>query len=342
MKNKRNQVYRGIASLVVIILIFVILAVGIGGVYYYRKSVQNQMVSDEFNRPPVNYQSPALSTAHWITYRNDKYGFEIKYPSQLVIGGRSAISGTLHTPLQNSDTVFEFIENVPSDSETLQVIRFQLAIDALRGTRTAWSTIGSLQSNKDAGPSLRVSQVTKFLNFPARIVENCIDPGCNSYLEILQGDRVFRLYQKSTYDSSLPVGISADTGLSEKDSIDKNNAFREDMIATFKFTNTHTTTTSISPTSGSVGSVATLTTHNVYCHCMSDRFKEVVFIKEGQAFVASESSYTYSQSVAPDGYDRHSITVPASLAPGLYQVGIQTCGGKGSCEVSDTAVFTVK
>lgn len=65
---------RGFAILPIILIIAGILVAAGGGVYLYKLYRQ---------QPPVDKERQNISdeTANWKTYRNENYGFEIKYPS---------------------------------------------------------------------------------------------------------------------------------------------------------------------------------------------------------------------------------------------------------------------
>ena len=71
-----------------IIIVIIILALGVGGWYVYS---QNQAVN-----PPVgdngmvgnsDIDTSDVAQEGWQTYRNEEYGFEIKYPPNWIAGG---------------------------------------------------------------------------------------------------------------------------------------------------------------------------------------------------------------------------------------------------------------
>ena len=59
---------KGISSILIILIIVGVLIV-VGGIYWWQKSKTNS--ADE--------------TADWQTYRNDEYGFEVKYPKVSIV-----------------------------------------------------------------------------------------------------------------------------------------------------------------------------------------------------------------------------------------------------------------
>jgi len=73
MKTNQN----GFAIMTVVLVVALVL--GIGGVYYYI--TQNARSAAENKQEAIN-GAIAYDTASWQTYRNEKYGFEIKYPGR--------------------------------------------------------------------------------------------------------------------------------------------------------------------------------------------------------------------------------------------------------------------
>ena len=96
---------------------------------------------------------------------------------------------------------------------------------------------------------------------------------------------------------------------------------------------TVTQTINISPISGSVGSVVTLNTQGIYLGSTGDRFNTVYFSNNSGAHVAPTQFYSNSNPGL-------TFQVPSSLSPGVYQVNVENCGGKG-CTESVSTSFTV-
>ena len=69
---------------VIITIIFVIILALIGGgVFWYLKEKDkpaNPPVTENENQPSENPKSEIINTDDWQTYRNEEYGFEVRYP----------------------------------------------------------------------------------------------------------------------------------------------------------------------------------------------------------------------------------------------------------------------
>ena len=72
---------KGISTPLAITIIIVLAVVLIGGIfsyqYYYLPKQENQTEIPEIKTPEIQKDE----TADWKTYRSEKYGFEVKYPS---------------------------------------------------------------------------------------------------------------------------------------------------------------------------------------------------------------------------------------------------------------------
>ncbi len=70
---------KGIAPIAIILIIAGVLVLAGGGFYLYQKSNSKNQNTES---PVQNQQQTAADeTANWKTYKNDQYGFEVKYPS---------------------------------------------------------------------------------------------------------------------------------------------------------------------------------------------------------------------------------------------------------------------
>jgi hypothetical protein len=101
---------------------------------------------------------------------------------------------------------------------------------------------------------------------------------------------------------------------------------------------TQSTTLTLSPSSGPVGTLVTLSDTFSICagstpagECTEDRFNQPVFFQNGSVIAATQA-VTNSE---PQTYE-----VPSSLVPGVYQFGMQNCLGQG-CTNYPLAEFTV-
>ncbi|MBU4338530.1 hypothetical protein KKB43_04205 [Patescibacteria group bacterium] len=82
---------KGISSILIILIIVGVL-VGGGLVWYYQKTLQ--IISK-----PAPQVTPVDETANWKTYRNDEYGFEVKYPTAWEISSdKSGVTISPNTP----------------------------------------------------------------------------------------------------------------------------------------------------------------------------------------------------------------------------------------------------
>lgn len=95
MKNNK-----GIAPLIVILIIAGILALG-GGGYYIAQKYKAPVVQQEIAQNQTSTQPAQDETAGWKTYTNDKYGFEVKYPAEYET---YQAGNVIHFPKSNSET----------------------------------------------------------------------------------------------------------------------------------------------------------------------------------------------------------------------------------------------
>ncbi len=86
---------KGVANIVVILIIVVVAIVVVAGYLVFKNKSSapsanqnststSQVWEDDFSETQGNHQI-ASETANWQTYKNEKYGFEFRYPSNWVI-----------------------------------------------------------------------------------------------------------------------------------------------------------------------------------------------------------------------------------------------------------------
>ncbi len=75
------QTSKGFSLILALVIIVAVLA---GGAYLYTKNKTVVPASNLEAKPPSAATSTAVDTSDWKTYRNNEYGFEFKYPPNLV------------------------------------------------------------------------------------------------------------------------------------------------------------------------------------------------------------------------------------------------------------------
>lgn len=77
---------KAFSKILILIILAVIVAGGVLVYQYSQKPAQEQPPADETADVPAE----ALATEDWEAYRNEEYGFEVKYPSNFEIRGSSS------------------------------------------------------------------------------------------------------------------------------------------------------------------------------------------------------------------------------------------------------------
>ena len=85
-----NKKEKGFSKVIVLILALVIIAGGVLAWQFWLEGIDDSEVANE-QEPIVEQESPVVDeTADWQTYRNEEYGFEVRYPTEPEFDKREA------------------------------------------------------------------------------------------------------------------------------------------------------------------------------------------------------------------------------------------------------------
>ena len=191
------------------ILIIAIVVAIIGTIGYFilvKKSPVIPPNGQESYIPSGKKITPADETADWRTYRNEKYGFEVKYPSALSKGGEYAPC-TGDEDFVCNDVLYRIWRRNPKEDEWEE---FKVEIDKNR--YNSFTELWAKQ-NKIGG----CESIEKLSNFVGIKRYNCV--GKRTHVQvaiILKNDLTFTIYYISG------------TKINGKDRFDQ-------ILATFKF-----------------------------------------------------------------------------------------------------------
>lgn len=160
---KQNLLNRGITTPVGI-LVIVIVALAAGGIFYWQWSGLKKVEPPEVRAPategpkeilpppPPGEEEEEEETADWKTYRNEEYGFELKYPSAPSGCERCAIKevgkditlGTISLSILDSRglSLSEFVENELQEARRVFDVSTQkISIGGEEGIDTSYDDV---------------------------------------------------------------------------------------------------------------------------------------------------------------------------------------------------------
>ncbi len=142
---------KGFSTILIVIIVLVVIAGGVLAWQYWPESVEQEPTADD-------------ETADWQTYRNEKYGFEVKYTGNLIPSERVINISTQEEPFElfslsfnfNSNRVFLFREtshqylfeghpHIILDEETGENITKEVIVSGVEG-------LNFRESNEKGGP----------------------------------------------------------------------------------------------------------------------------------------------------------------------------------------------
>jgi len=199
MKIKKQK---GISSSLGIVIIVIVAIVAVGGALAYRY----MWSSDEpIDKMMMRTETPKDETADWQTYRNEEYGFELKYPSKWQF---------LENSWKNNKSIFPTfsfyeLDNVNPNDEVAKVSITKYLSDDYDVLPLNQSTMG-------------VEKIT-FKDLPALRVEEISEHSLGTYKWI-------RIYQE---DERIEIGLLIYDYNEEKD--DTYSPIFDQILSTFKF-----------------------------------------------------------------------------------------------------------
>ncbi|MDO8559736.1 MAG: hypothetical protein Q7S23_01720 [bacterium] len=159
--------------------------------------------------------SSPLDTSGWKTYRNERYGYEIRYPAWLLVRGvREAGSYEGPTQVTANDAYVQFTYTTP---ERRARVPFNITVVSIAQALTVEGFLKPPYYN--SGHTRRQLEDMQIDGHTAEVVEDCSDIGC--FATALLNTPDFQ------YQISVPVGNNGD-----------DEALQQTMLGTLRFTQT--------------------------------------------------------------------------------------------------------
>ena len=75
-------------------------------------------------QPPTNLDTPSMDTSQWKTYRNEEYGFELKYPAEWVVTtpSKNMYNEVLSLTSRDTDSKLMGAQNQAGDNMVIHVL----------------------------------------------------------------------------------------------------------------------------------------------------------------------------------------------------------------------------
>lgn len=129
---------KGISAIVIILTIVGVLVIG-GGIWYWQSQKEKPTVCPQDTKlcPDGSYVSrigpncefaacpeKRDETAHWKTYRNEEYGFEVKYPEDYKVKIENDETGLLIVRVENTQGISYYVITITQKTKSPKMSNF--------------------------------------------------------------------------------------------------------------------------------------------------------------------------------------------------------------------------